>query len=133
MDPITGQGIGDALRDAELLANAAQAGLIDGESLDRAMAEYQRKRDEARLPMYEFTTDLASFRPTRPEEELLFKGLAGKQEDIDRFFGVMAGVVPIKEFMNPKNLVKIIGFRGMAKAVFSKMRGSGPRPGRAAA
>ncbi len=133
MDPITGQGIGDALRDAELLANAAQAGLIDGESLARAMAEYQRKRDEARLPMYEFTTDLASFRPTRPEEELLFRALVGKQEDIDRFFGVMAGVVPIKEYMNPKNLMKILGFRGMAKAVLSKMRGGRPKPGRAAA
>jgi len=78
--------------------------------------------------MYEFTADLASFRPTRPEEELLFKGLVGKQEEIDRFFGVMAGVVPLKEFMNPKNLVKIIGLRGMAKAVLSKMRAGRSKP-----
>lgn len=127
MDPITGQGIGDAMRGADLLSSALQAGLIDGEPMESAMARYQKSRDEIMLPMYEFTTDLASFRPARPEEVLLFKALAAKPEDIDRFLGVVAGITPINEYMTPKNLMKIMGLRGMAKAVLSKMRAGRPR------
>src|SRR6266542_4199608 len=56
MDPITGQGISDAFRDAELLAEAVGAGLGGGEPLARALAGYQRQRDSAVLPMYEHTT-----------------------------------------------------------------------------
>ena len=56
MDPITGQGIADAFRDAELLADAVVAG-------ERRSAGYQARRDAAALPMYEMTLDLASFAP----------------------------------------------------------------------
>jgi len=122
MDPITGQGIGDAFRDAEFLAEAARAGLIDGVPFDEAMGEYQRQRDEAMVPMYEFTTDMASFRPSRPEEEILFRALEGKPEEISRFLGVVAGAVPLAEYMHPKNLMHLIGFRGMAKAMLGRMR-----------
>jgi hypothetical protein len=44
IDPITGQGIGDAFRDAELLAGAVGAGLGGGETLEAALAGYRRQR-----------------------------------------------------------------------------------------
>jgi 2-polyprenyl-6-methoxyphenol hydroxylase-like FAD-dependent oxidoreductase len=47
MDPITGQGIGDALRDAELLAGAVEAGLGRRRPLAEALAGYERARDRA--------------------------------------------------------------------------------------
>jgi flavin-dependent dehydrogenase len=128
MDPITGQGISDAFRDAELLAGATQATLVDGEPFDEAMAEYHRQRDEAMVPMYDFTTDLASFRPSRPEEETLFRALEGKPEEISRFLGVIAGAVPLGEYMHPKNLMRLIGMRGMAKAMLSRMRAGKSKP-----
>jgi 2-polyprenyl-6-methoxyphenol hydroxylase-like FAD-dependent oxidoreductase len=126
MDPITGQGIGDAFRDAELLVEAIDAGFGDRQPLDEALAGYERRRNEAALPMYEFTTQLASFAPPKAEELTLFTSLAGKQAEIDRFFGVITGAVPIPEFFSPKNLVKIVGVRGMAKLMLSKLRP--PRP-----
>jgi 2-polyprenyl-6-methoxyphenol hydroxylase-like FAD-dependent oxidoreductase len=91
MDPITGQGIGDALRDAELLAEAVSAGLGGRRPLEAALAGYERARDRAVLPMYEFTGELASFAPLRAEQQALFAAGAGRQAEIDRFLGVLTG------------------------------------------
>jgi 2-polyprenyl-6-methoxyphenol hydroxylase-like FAD-dependent oxidoreductase len=59
-DPITGLGIAEAFRDTELLAEAIDETLSGRKSWDKAGAEYQRKRDEAAMPAYEFTVKLAS-------------------------------------------------------------------------
>jgi flavin-dependent dehydrogenase len=69
-DPITGLGISDAFRDAELLADAIDAGLSGREPMEEALAGYQQKRDEIATPMYEFTCALAS--GAAPEEFLQF-------------------------------------------------------------
>jgi flavin-dependent dehydrogenase len=50
-DPLTAHGITDALRDAELLANAAAAG---------AMADYAAARDDLSLPLFEVTDAVAA-------------------------------------------------------------------------
>jgi 2-polyprenyl-6-methoxyphenol hydroxylase-like FAD-dependent oxidoreductase len=63
MDPTTGQGIGDALRDAELLADAIGDGLGGRRPLAAALAGYEQARDQAALAMYEFTTELAALGP----------------------------------------------------------------------
>jgi 2-polyprenyl-6-methoxyphenol hydroxylase-like FAD-dependent oxidoreductase len=55
LDPITGQGISDAFRDAELLADAVVAGLGGNRPLGETLAGYQRARDRAARPMYDFT------------------------------------------------------------------------------
>ena len=46
MDPITGQGIGYAFRDAELLVDAVEAGLGGRRPLAAALADYCSHRDE---------------------------------------------------------------------------------------
>jgi hypothetical protein len=128
MDPITGQGIGDAFRDAELLAEAIDAGFSGRQPLEQALAAYERQRDEAALPMFAFTTELASFAPPKTEQLTLFRSLAGNQAQIDRFFGVLTGTVPIPDYFAPNNLLKLIGLRGMASIALGKLRGSRPRP-----
>jgi 2-polyprenyl-6-methoxyphenol hydroxylase-like FAD-dependent oxidoreductase len=45
----------DAFRDAELLAEAIDAGFSGRQPLTKALADYQRRRDAAVLPMYEYT------------------------------------------------------------------------------
>jgi 2-polyprenyl-6-methoxyphenol hydroxylase-like FAD-dependent oxidoreductase len=120
MDPITGQGIGYALRDAELVAEAIEAGLTGRESLGAALAGYQRARDAASLPMYTFTTELASFPPPRPEQEALFAALATKPAEVDRFLGVLAGAVSLQEYFSPGNLFRVMGVRGMARVALDK-------------
>ena len=116
MDPVTGQGIADAFRDAELLSEAIVAGLGGSAPLDAALAQYQARRDAAALPMFEMTTDLASFGPPRPEHLLLYEALAERPEDIDRFIAVLAGALSPGEFFAPRNLVRLLGVRGMLKA-----------------
>lgn len=54
-DPLTAHGITDALRDAELLADA----VADGSTA--ALARYARTRDALSLPLFEVTDAIASF------------------------------------------------------------------------
>jgi 2-polyprenyl-6-methoxyphenol hydroxylase-like FAD-dependent oxidoreductase len=114
-DPITGQGISDAFRDAELLVEAIEAGFTGKQPLDEALAGYEQKRNAAELPMYQFTLELASFAPPSIEQQVLFAALQHNQAAASQFFGAFTGAVPMPEFFSPRNLFKIIGARGMLK------------------
>ena len=52
--------------------------------------------------MYEMTTDLASFAPPRPEQEMLVRALEGNQAEIDRFLSVFTGSLPAPEYFTPR-------------------------------
>jgi 2-polyprenyl-6-methoxyphenol hydroxylase-like FAD-dependent oxidoreductase len=114
-DPITGQGISAAFRDAELLADAIDVGFSGKQPLAAALAGYEQTRNAAELPMYEFTLGLASFAPPPIEQQVLFAALQYNQAATDQFFGVFTGIVPMSEFFSPKNLFKIMGPKGMMK------------------
>jgi 2-polyprenyl-6-methoxyphenol hydroxylase-like FAD-dependent oxidoreductase len=66
-DPILAQGISDAFRDAELLANAIDEGLTGLTPLDDALRAYEERRNEAALPGYEQNCAAAAFLPPPPE------------------------------------------------------------------
>jgi flavin-dependent dehydrogenase len=84
-DPATAHGITDALRDAELLANA----ILDGRS--GALAAYQKERDELSRPLFDITAAIASFRWTLDEIKLLHKQLsAAMQAEADRVASLSA-------------------------------------------
>jgi flavin-dependent dehydrogenase len=67
-DPITGHGITDAFRDAELLAEAADAMLHEPDEEQVPMAGYERRRDDAIAETFALTRALGAFPP--PEEFL---------------------------------------------------------------
>jgi 2-polyprenyl-6-methoxyphenol hydroxylase-like FAD-dependent oxidoreductase len=69
-DPLTAHGITDALRDAELLACAIDAGSDD------ALADYQEQRDAASLELFETTDAIASFSWNLTGVRLLHEALA---------------------------------------------------------
>jgi flavin-dependent dehydrogenase/acyl dehydratase len=69
-DPITAHGITDALRDAQLLAQAVLRG---GEG---AMSAYQEERDVLSLPLFELTDAIASFDWTLDEVKSLHTRLS---------------------------------------------------------
>jgi len=71
-DFITGLGINDAFRDAELVAKAVDEGLSGAREIDDAMADYETKRNDLAMPLYEITTKMASGQLTDPSEFLLF-------------------------------------------------------------
>ncbi|HEY7068289.1 MAG TPA: NAD(P)/FAD-dependent oxidoreductase [Chloroflexota bacterium] len=107
-DPCTGQGITDAFRDAELLAEAIDAGFSDSQPLEVALAEYERRRNAATHALYDLTCQLASLEPPPPELQQLFSALRWNQTETNRFFGTFAGTVSIAEFFAPENVQRIV-------------------------
>jgi flavin-dependent dehydrogenase len=84
-DPVTGHGITDAFRDAELLANAVAGGLGGSEPLDEALLGYQRRRDEMSRDVYHATQDIAAFDgdPDVAAEAFARFGVAAAQETME--------------------------------------------------
>ncbi|HYM32870.1 MAG TPA: NAD(P)/FAD-dependent oxidoreductase [Candidatus Cybelea sp.] len=115
-DPITAQGMSDAFRDAELLAEALDAALSGRRGFEDALGEYQARRDEASIPMHELTDDLARLAPPPPEMKELVHALEGNPREIGRFLGVMAGTVPVREFFAPDNVARIVADARLAMA-----------------
>ena len=66
-DPILAQGISDAFRDAELLAEALDEGFNGRAPLNAALAAYEQRRNAAAVPAYEANLAAASFTPFPPE------------------------------------------------------------------
>jgi len=110
-DPHTAQGITDAFRDAELLTQAIDEGFSGRRPPEEALADYEQRRNAAVWPMYELTCRLASLEVS-PTEWQLFSALRENQVDTDRFFGTIAGTVPIPDFFAPENLRRILQAAG---------------------
>jgi 2-polyprenyl-6-methoxyphenol hydroxylase-like FAD-dependent oxidoreductase len=66
-DPILAQGISDAFRDAEFLADAVDAGLAGRIPLDDALRFYVQRRNETATPGYEQNCAAAAFVPPPPQ------------------------------------------------------------------
>jgi 2-polyprenyl-6-methoxyphenol hydroxylase-like FAD-dependent oxidoreductase len=106
-DFITAQGIQDAFRDAELCVRALDEAFSGRHPFDEAMATYQAARDEHVLPMYDFTAELASLEPPPPELGQILAAAHGKQEAMNDFARVNAGVVSPREFFSEENVRRI--------------------------
>jgi hypothetical protein len=78
--------------------------------------------------MYDFTTRLAAISPPTPAEMALFRALARRQEDADMFLGVLAGSVPLRQFMSPRTMVRLVGVGGFARLAFGQARPQRPGP-----
>ncbi|MGH8774364.1 MAG: NAD(P)/FAD-dependent oxidoreductase [Jiangellaceae bacterium] len=111
-DFITAQGIHDAFRDAELCATALDETFSGTRAFGAAMGEYQSRRDEHVLPMYEFTTQLATLGPPPPELQRLLGAMHGNQVAMDGFAQVNAGVTSPAEFLAPENVGRIMSQAG---------------------
>lgn len=107
-DPITAQGITNAFHDAERCAIAVDESLAGARPFDEAMADYQRKRDEHALAMYEFTCQLATLEPPPPEMQQLFGAIHGNREAMDGFVRANAGTISPAEFFSPGNVGAIM-------------------------
>jgi flavin-dependent dehydrogenase len=113
-DPITAQGIADSFRDAELLTEAIDEGFSGRRPLEEALGDYERRRNEAAMPVYELTCQRAALGLPPPEILQLIAALEGNQEQIDRFIGLDAGTVSVSDFFSPENLLSIMTKRGSA-------------------
>jgi flavin-dependent dehydrogenase len=108
-DPCGAWGISDALRDADHLAEAVDAGLSGRRPLEEALADYERRRDREAMPAYRENYSLAGLKAPPPEVRVLHAALAADRAAADRFTGAILGTVPIEEFFSPENIGRIVG------------------------
>jgi flavin-dependent dehydrogenase len=107
-DPFLALGICDAFRDAELLAEALDEGLLGRSPLDAALAGYERRRNEATLPEYHENLHMAQFKPLPPDAYQLRAALRSDPEATNQFFLARQGMIPYESFFNPENLQRIL-------------------------
>jgi flavin-dependent dehydrogenase len=113
-DPILALGIGDAFRDAGLLAEAIDAGLSDRMPFASALAEYEQRRNEASAHGFQSTIEFAHLQPPPPHMQELFAALRERPADRDRLFGTFAGTVAPGEYFAPENMARILGMPAAA-------------------
>ncbi|HZS28394.1 MAG TPA: NAD(P)/FAD-dependent oxidoreductase [Candidatus Angelobacter sp.] len=114
-DPCTASGITDALGSAEWLAEAIDAGFSGREPLEQALAGYEQRRNQAELPYFDLTTQLAALAPPPPEIQQLLEALRENPEQRSRFFGMLAHTVPVPEFFSPENMQAIFSKKTVAE------------------
>ncbi len=115
-DPITAQGISDAFRDAELCATALDNTFAGRTTFEAAMAAYQQTRDDQVLPIYEFTTQLATMEAPPAEMQQLLGAMRADQAAMDDFTSITAGTISPAEFFDPANIGRIMSASATAMA-----------------
>ena len=115
-DPATAQGITNSFSHAEMLAEAIDDGLSGRREMAGALADYERRRNEEVLPMFEHTTQLARLAPPPPEMVSLLAALRDNPQETGRFLGTVTGTVSIPEFFSPENVGRIVGASALAPA-----------------
>ncbi|MEV5974968.1 NAD(P)/FAD-dependent oxidoreductase [Streptomyces sp. NPDC051921] len=100
-DPVGAFGISDAIRHAELLAGLLAPALGDEVPLERALDDYAERRDEDAMPEYFFNLQAAQLEPM-PELLDILRVIAGEQDQVDRFFGLIAGMYTWDTFFTPE-------------------------------
>ena len=104
-DPAPGQGITDALRQAERLADDVVAGLSGARPLDQAMRAWWRWRDRDAHEMAWFSHDMGRGSRVPPVLIELLRPLAEDPAQRDRFFDVLNHRVRPSEVLTPPRLL----------------------------
>jgi flavin-dependent dehydrogenase len=108
-DPITAQGISDAFSDAERCSTALDEAFTGTRSFEDSMSAYHSARDTHAMPIYEFTTQLATLEPPPLEMQQLLGAVYGNPDAMDSFVSVVAGTVSPVEFFDPQHIGQIMG------------------------
>ncbi len=104
----TAHGITNALRQAQLLADAVDAGLAGRRPMEESLADFERRRNEIELPFYDFTYQQGSFDPPPPDALPLFAAVANSPKATSEFFGVFAQTMTPAAFFAPEHLAAIM-------------------------
>ncbi len=107
-DPCTASGITDAMRSAEWLAEAIDAGFSGREPLEQALTKYEETRNQSEMAYFEMTTQLPALEPPPAELAQLLFALQHNPAQKSRFFGVLSHSVRAEEFFASENVKKIM-------------------------
>jgi flavin-dependent dehydrogenase len=115
-DPYLALGVADAFRDAELLADAIDVGLTGRAPMNEALADYERRRNDATMPDYRLNVARAQF-TVSPQERALRAALSGNAEATRQFFLAIEGLAPREAFFARENIDRIMAPRGQTAGV----------------
>jgi len=110
-DPYMALGISDALRDVELLADAIGHGLNGRGPMEDALAEYERKRNEASSVEYQQNLNAARFEPVPPDVLRIREAVRLDPAQATRLSMARFGMIDPREFFNPENLQRLLATR----------------------
>ena len=98
-DPTLALGICDALRDAELLANALDERFSGRRDMQDALAEYEARRNAASRDDYLQNVSLAQFKPVPPETIRIRAAVRGNPDLSRQYVLARQGLVPWESLM----------------------------------
>jgi 2-polyprenyl-6-methoxyphenol hydroxylase-like FAD-dependent oxidoreductase len=111
VDPITGQGINNALRSAELFAEAWARTRRRDDWLG-AMAGYQRRRDDYTRPFFDMIAMGEQFEGmARSGIDLgtpFLRAIARRPDIASRYIGIFNGATPVAAFFSPLNMARLL-------------------------
>jgi 2-polyprenyl-6-methoxyphenol hydroxylase-like FAD-dependent oxidoreductase len=107
-DPITAQGISDAFWDAEHLTDSLSEVFDGTRDFDDVMSTWHRARDERAMPIYEFTTQMATLEPPPPEMQQLLGAVNTDQNAMNDFVSVVAGTLSPTDFFDPCHIEQLL-------------------------
>jgi flavin-dependent dehydrogenase len=122
MDPITGYGIGHALRDAELLSGAIIGGIGGATKLSRALSRYEKHRNRETYPALDWTLGLTRLGGVNEMEERLFTAIGTDKREASAFLGMITGVVPMGSFFSSSHLIRLIGVKDFLRLARARSR-----------
>ncbi|MDQ3758819.1 MAG: FAD-dependent monooxygenase [Actinomycetota bacterium] len=108
-DPITAQGIRDALRFGRLLGEAAGPVLDDPRALDRALKGWERRRNRECLETYQWTNRVARAEAMNPIEAELYRQAASDTEVGRALADVFSRSVRPGELLTARLLARLAG------------------------
>ncbi|MEW2390647.1 NAD(P)/FAD-dependent oxidoreductase [Streptomyces venezuelae] len=103
-DPITAAGITDALRSAELLSEAVDAGLTGRRPLPEALASYGRQRDALVSGHYRYTRDHATIANHSREEIAFIRAMTRSPTHGRDMVGMFATMIHPSQFYSAANI-----------------------------
>jgi 2-polyprenyl-6-methoxyphenol hydroxylase-like FAD-dependent oxidoreductase len=101
-DPLSAHGLTDALRDAELLANAIVAVVVDGAREDEALAGYQETRDALSAALFDVMNVIAGHRWTDEEIPGLLLQLSAAMTDEVEALAALPPIAPRSELASAR-------------------------------
>jgi hypothetical protein len=108
-DPIFGQGIGDAVRSAETLADRLLEATAAGGDWDPALARYRTDRDLDLVPSFRWMIQRAPEDLSRDAFEAIVDGLGADGQQAERFVNVFSHAVSSAEFFGRLNASRLLG------------------------
>lgn len=108
-DPIFGQGIGDAVRSAETLADCLLEAESNGSDWGSALARFRVKRDLDLVPNFQWMIQQKPADLTKGEFDSIMDSLGSDPQQAERFINMFSHAVSGSEFFGRVNASELLG------------------------